>query len=163
MALKQQPPGHCRREDHDDDIELVLPDIKECQGGSENRQARRQRWNTFSSHLCQVDGGGANQADYPGRHTVEKGVQSLVLHNRLQAVVEDQREREGRQKDANCHGHRTDRATCHIADEGGEDDEWRRKHAGKRQAVQKLPIRHPPAPDSVVANERNRRVGTAEG
>src|SRR5574337_1900717 len=90
LVRKQQPPRQSRREDYDDDVELVLPGIKECQACGEDRHAHRQRWHTFSSDLRQVDGGCADQADYPSRDAVQKGVQPFVLHDRLQPVVENQ-------------------------------------------------------------------------
>jgi len=78
--------------------------------------------------------------------------------------VEEDREDEGGDEDAQGHQQGANEAAGEVADEGGEDDQRRREDAADRQAVDELVLRQPMvALDGAVVEEGDDGVGATEG
>ncbi len=81
----------------------------------------------------------------------------------LQMLVEQQPERECRQENPGGHRQTAGKSTRDIADERREDDEGRGDDPRQRQPIEELGLADPAVADGIVAHERDRRVGAAEG
>lgn len=81
--------------------------------------------------------------DHPGGDSFEEAVQHPVLDHLPQAVMQEQREAEGRQEDADSHRDRAERAAPEVANEGRENNKGSEEDAGERKPVQERRVGHP--------------------
>ena len=90
-----------------------------------------------------VDRDGGDQADHAGGDAEQERADARVLGDRDQQAVEEDREDERGEEDADGHREPAAKSTREVADEGGEDDQRRGKHPADREAVDELALGEP--------------------
>jgi hypothetical protein len=132
---KGKPTGEAGADDDKDDVRLSFPEIEDGECRAEDQRTRQERRQPPDHREGELHRRRRDKADDSGGYALEKGMQVLIVDHLLQVVVQEQREAERRQEDADRHRHGPERTTAEVADEGREDNQRRRKDPGRREPV----------------------------